>query len=172
MDGVTDRFLTPFSPGLLPGASACDAGPTLEGLSAGLGRSAERDLTLVAGPCSGEDVTAISIIVEGDDGTDGSVLRIRLESPMPVFRVVVPLDPLDLDQPGFTVETFDEARFAVALENTGDEYQVLTKIVAIPEGANVLSDNQAFDFDVLIENPADHACPRGGSEPWRGVFEQ
>jgi len=91
---------------------------------------------------------------------------------MPVFRVVVPLDPLDLDQPGFTVETFDEARFALALENTGDEYQVLTKIVFIPEGANVLSDNQAFDFDVLIENPADHACPRGGSEPWRGVFEQ
>jgi hypothetical protein len=160
---------------------ACDSGPTLDGTSPGVGRDANGDLTLIAEPCSSTDLTALAIVEIGDDGGEDPVLRLEFDPPMNAWDVIVLLDPLDLDQPGFAVEVLDEDALAAALENTGESYQVLTELRFRTDGSTeryltpftpgLLSNNQAFDFDELIEDPASYECPRGG-KPWREAFER
>jgi len=119
--------------------SACDSDSTMYGDQPSIGRDADGDLILIGIPCSGLALDAISIVSVSEDGSEEPVLRIGLEPPMDARAVVVPLDPLDLDRPGFEVEVFDEAGFAEALEATGDDYQILIESSDGIDGSNVRS---------------------------------
>jgi hypothetical protein len=162
--------------------AACESGPTLDGYDAGLGRSPDGDLMLIGGPCSSEKVTALAIVEVGDDGAEDPVIRIELDRPTNAWDVVVPLDPLDLDQPGMVVALFDEDRYSLALDSTDGSFQVLTETVFLPDGSTdrflvpftpgLLGANEAFDFDVLIEDATTYSCARGDSKPWRDAFER
>lgn len=154
--------------------------PTINGQVPSLGRDGDGALYLIGRPCESVDLTALAIVEVASGGAETPVLRIEFEQPTSAWDVIIPLDPLDVDQSGFVLETFDEAGLATALANTGDGYRVLSETLSAdgssgrsldPFRPGALSANAAFDYEDMIENPADYGCPRGKGKPWADAFD-
>lgn len=159
--------------GVANGCSSTDvdwSGPSV-------GRADDGSLFLLGAPCSSTDLASLSIV---DASNDRPVLRIEFDEPVMAWDVVVGLDPVDVDQPGFDVTALDGVGLAAAVASEGGEYAIVSEQRArvdgstsqsvTPFGPAALPEGSATDFDVIVDDAAEVSCPRGPGRPWADVF--